>query len=161
MCFFPSRSPYRAWSVCDLDDIDCLVDLPSFSTDDISTHYIPAHSSLSSQSELSSQESLVQTGIIPQALWDRPLTSPVFTEPIRGMGYDQDRFVGPIKDGLMCGICKDVLEEPLQAPCEHAFCATCIHGWLVHERTCPEDRQVGRVHTCHLYYLYTYFYSSF
>ncbi|XP_071477772.1 E3 ubiquitin-protein ligase NRDP1-like [Diadema antillarum] len=57
------------------------------------------------------------------------------------MGYDQDRFVGPVKDGLMCGICKDVLEDPLQAPCEHAFCATCIHGWLVHERTCPEDRK--------------------
>ncbi|XP_063951195.1 RING finger protein 151-like [Lytechinus pictus] len=70
------------------------------------------------------------------------------------MGYDQDRFLGPIKDGLMCSICKDVLEEPLQAPCEHAFCATCIHGWLVHERTCPEDRQ--NLEECDLRPLFRY-----
>ncbi|XP_052434194.1 RING finger protein 151-like isoform X2 [Carassius gibelio] len=31
-------------------------------------------------------------------------------------------------------------EDPLQAPCEHAFCSSCIHGWLVHHNTCPEDR---------------------
>ncbi|XP_038069070.1 E3 ubiquitin-protein ligase NRDP1-like [Patiria miniata] len=57
------------------------------------------------------------------------------------MGYDVDRFVGSINEGLLCCICRDVLEDPLQAPCEHAYCATCIHGWLVHEEICPEDRQ--------------------
>ncbi|XP_053324359.1 RING finger protein 151-like [Spea bombifrons] len=57
------------------------------------------------------------------------------------MGYDIERFLGYVNEGLLCCICRDVLEEPLQAPCEHAFCASCIHGWLVHHNNCPEDRQ--------------------
>ncbi|XP_040210610.1 E3 ubiquitin-protein ligase NRDP1-like [Rana temporaria] len=57
------------------------------------------------------------------------------------MGYDIERFLGYVNDGLLCCICRDVLEDPLQAPCEHAFCAACIHGWLVHHNNCPEDRQ--------------------
>ena len=57
------------------------------------------------------------------------------------MGYDVERFVGTVNDGLLCCICRDVLEDPLQAPCEHAYCTTCIHGWLVHDEICPEDRQ--------------------
>ena len=60
---------------------------------------------------------------------------------ITTMGYDIERFEDRVNEGLLCSICRDVLEEPLQAPCEHAFCATCINGWLVHEDTCPEDRQ--------------------
>ncbi|XP_071594066.1 RING finger protein 151-like isoform X2 [Heliangelus exortis] len=57
------------------------------------------------------------------------------------MGYDIERFVGYVNEGLLCSICHDVLEDPLQAPCEHAFCTACIHGWLVHHSNCPEDRQ--------------------
>nr|XP_015213227.1 PREDICTED: RING finger protein 151-like isoform X1 [Lepisosteus oculatus] len=57
------------------------------------------------------------------------------------MGYDLERFVGYVNEGLLCCVCRDVLEDPLQAPCEHAFCSSCIHGWLVHHHTCPEDRQ--------------------
>ncbi|XP_033626469.1 E3 ubiquitin-protein ligase NRDP1-like [Asterias rubens] len=57
------------------------------------------------------------------------------------MGYDVERFVGSINDGLLCCICRDVLEDPLQAPCEHAYCTSCIHAWLVHDQICPEDRQ--------------------
>ncbi|GFS27959.1 E3 ubiquitin-protein ligase NRDP1-like protein [Elysia marginata] len=57
------------------------------------------------------------------------------------MGLDIDRFLCEVNEGLLCCICKDVLEEPLQAPCEHAFCRQCIQGWLVNECTCPEDRQ--------------------
>ncbi|XP_062987027.1 RING finger protein 151-like [Elgaria multicarinata webbii] len=57
------------------------------------------------------------------------------------MGYDIERFVGYVNEGLLCCICRDVLEDPLQAPCEHAFCTSCIHGWLVHHNSCPEDRQ--------------------
>ncbi|CAH2285579.1 RING finger 151-like [Pelobates cultripes] len=56
------------------------------------------------------------------------------------MGYDIERFLGYVNEGLLCCICRDVLEDPLQAPCEHAFCASCIHGWLVHHNNCPEDR---------------------
>ncbi|XP_066288860.1 RING finger protein 151-like [Branchiostoma lanceolatum] len=57
------------------------------------------------------------------------------------MGFDIERFVGTVNEGLLCCVCRDVLEDPLQAPCEHAYCSTCIHGWLVHDRICPEDRQ--------------------
>ncbi|KAK7113915.1 RING finger protein 151-like [Littorina saxatilis] len=57
------------------------------------------------------------------------------------MGFDIDRFVEVVNEGLLCCICRDVLEDPLQSPCEHAFCSSCIHAWLVAECTCPEDRQ--------------------
>ncbi|KAL8610326.1 hypothetical protein ACOMHN_041140 [Nucella lapillus] len=56
------------------------------------------------------------------------------------MGYDVDRFVEAVNEGLLCSICRDVLEEPLQAPCEHVFCSACISAWLVAEPSCPEDR---------------------
>ncbi|XP_072024705.1 RING finger protein 151-like isoform X2 [Amphiura filiformis] len=65
----------------------------------------------------------------------------LFGRPFINMGYDIERFEGTVNDGLLCSICRDVLEDPLQAPCEHVFCSTCIHGWLVHEQICPEDRQ--------------------
>lgn len=57
------------------------------------------------------------------------------------MGFDTERFTSPVNDALTCCICRDVLEDPVQAPCEHAYCRTCIEGWLVHETSCPEDRQ--------------------
>ncbi|TRY84579.1 hypothetical protein DNTS_001319 [Danionella cerebrum] len=56
------------------------------------------------------------------------------------MGYDLERFVGYVNEGLLCCVCRDVLQDPLQAPCEHAFCSSCIHGWLLHHSSCPEDR---------------------
>lgn len=56
------------------------------------------------------------------------------------MGYDLERFVGYVNEGLLCCVCRDVLERPLQAPCEHAYCSSCISSWLVHHRSCPEDR---------------------
>lgn len=57
------------------------------------------------------------------------------------MGYDTERFTSPVNESLTCCICRDVLEDPVQAPCEHAYCKSCIEGWLVHETSCPEDRQ--------------------
>ncbi|KAL6109193.1 uncharacterized protein ACO6RY_12385 [Pungitius sinensis] len=56
------------------------------------------------------------------------------------MGYDLERFVGYVNEGLLCCVCRDVLERPLQAPCEHAYCSSCISSWLVHHHSCPEDR---------------------
>uniref|UniRef100_A0A3Q4AJ79 Uncharacterized protein n=1 Tax=Mola mola TaxID=94237 RepID=A0A3Q4AJ79_MOLML len=56
------------------------------------------------------------------------------------MGYDLERFVGYVNEGLLCCVCRDVLERPLQAPCEHAYCSACISSWLIHHRSCPEDR---------------------
>ncbi|XP_019383480.1 PREDICTED: RING finger protein 151-like isoform X1 [Gavialis gangeticus] len=70
------------------------------------------------------------------------------------MGYDIERFVGYVNEGLLCSICRDVLEDPLQAPCEHAFCTTCIHGWLVHHSNCPEDRQALDASVLHPLYRY-------
>jgi E3 ubiquitin-protein ligase NRDP1 len=57
------------------------------------------------------------------------------------MGFDIERFIGDVNEGLLCSICRDVLEEPLLAPCEHTFCSACIHTWLTHYNSCPEDRQ--------------------
>ncbi|KAM8825656.1 uncharacterized protein rnf41l isoform 2-T6 [Synchiropus picturatus] len=57
------------------------------------------------------------------------------------MGYELDRFLGYVNEGLLCCVCGDVLERPLQAPCEHAYCGSCINRWLLHHSTCPEDRQ--------------------
>ena len=57
------------------------------------------------------------------------------------MGFDIERFSEPVNDGLLCCICRDVLEDPVQSPCEHAFCRLCIEGWLVQENRCPEDRK--------------------
>ncbi|XP_037836307.1 RING finger protein 151 isoform X2 [Kryptolebias marmoratus] len=56
------------------------------------------------------------------------------------MGYDLERFVGYVNEGLLCCVCRDVLERPLQAPCEHAYCGACISSWLLHHHSCPEDR---------------------
>nr|XP_020462880.1 E3 ubiquitin-protein ligase NRDP1-like isoform X2 [Monopterus albus] len=56
------------------------------------------------------------------------------------MGYDIDRFVGYVNEGLLCCVCRGVLERPLQAPCEHAYCSACISSWLVNHPSCPEDR---------------------
>uniref|UniRef100_A0A1A7WPI0 Ring finger protein 41, like n=2 Tax=Iconisemion striatum TaxID=60296 RepID=A0A1A7WPI0_9TELE len=56
------------------------------------------------------------------------------------MGYDLERFVGYVNEGLLCCVCRDVLERPLQAPCEHAYCSSCISSWLLHHHSCPEDR---------------------
>ncbi|XP_067094456.1 RING finger protein 151 [Osmerus mordax] len=56
------------------------------------------------------------------------------------MGYDLERFVGYVNEGLLCCVCRDVLERPLQAPCEHAYCSACISSWLLQHQSCPEDR---------------------
>lgn len=61
--------------------------------------------------------------------------------PYVGMGFDLGRFLGEVNDGLLCCICRDVLEDPVQAPCEHAYCRRCIEGWLANETRCPEDRK--------------------
>ena len=59
------------------------------------------------------------------------------------MGWDQERFVNKdtILTDLICTICNDVLKEPVQTPCEHCFCKTCITPWLQQgQNSCPVDR---------------------
>ena len=59
------------------------------------------------------------------------------------MGIDIRRFRGSqVDEDLTCSICADVLESPLMAPCEHAFCQVCIMQWLdMGNNSCPLDRQ--------------------
>ena len=60
------------------------------------------------------------------------------------MGLDVERVIekDSVHDHLKCSICMDVLENPMQAPCQHTFCNQCICQWLNRGNgTCPEDRQ--------------------
>ncbi|XP_030377768.1 E3 ubiquitin-protein ligase NRDP1 [Scaptodrosophila lebanonensis] len=57
------------------------------------------------------------------------------------MGYDLSCIVGHVDEELICPICADVLEDPVQASgCEHAFCRACIEKWLKQKHICPVDR---------------------
>lgn len=55
------------------------------------------------------------------------------------MGYDLVRFIGKIDKEYLCQICKLVLENPVQIPCDHLFCYDCIKNWVITNRTCPVD----------------------
>ena len=59
------------------------------------------------------------------------------------MGWNIDRFVAKetIVDELICSICSDVVENPVQTSCQHLFCGKCIELWMNQGKTtCPEDR---------------------
>ncbi|XP_064553812.1 E3 ubiquitin-protein ligase NRDP1-like [Drosophila montana] len=57
------------------------------------------------------------------------------------MGYDLALIVGHVDEELLCPICADVLEEPMQSSsCEHAFCRYCIEKWIQEKQICPVDR---------------------
>ena len=54
---------------------------------------------------------------------------------------EPSRFVGEVPPDLLCHICQQVLSEPLETPCQHAFCADCIRQWLNKTASCPVDRK--------------------
>lgn len=56
------------------------------------------------------------------------------------MGYEVARCVSEIDEEFHCSICTMVLENPMQSPCEHIYCAECIKGWLKVDASCPVDR---------------------
>jgi len=57
------------------------------------------------------------------------------------MGYETARFAESVDEELICTICGQVLESPVQIrQCEHCFCSTCINEWLKHQSVCPVDR---------------------
>lgn len=57
------------------------------------------------------------------------------------MGYEIGRFEDEVDEELICTICGQVLESPVQIrQCEHCFCSSCIHEWLKHQAVCPVDR---------------------
>lgn len=55
------------------------------------------------------------------------------------MGYELTRFIGEIDQEFLCPMCKLVLENPVQIPCEHIFCYDCIKRQIAIEKTCPVD----------------------
>ena len=60
------------------------------------------------------------------------------------MGLETNRFLekDTIIDCLICTICTDVIEDPVETPCQHCFCKECITRWLQGGKTsCPIDRE--------------------
>ncbi|CAM9773690.1 unnamed protein product, partial [Heterosigma akashiwo] len=57
------------------------------------------------------------------------------------MGVDLAVFVHPdrISPQLLCMICNEVLEKPVQTPCDHLFCEDELSDWLSRRETCPAD----------------------
>eukprot|EP00051_Salpingoeca_urceolata_P027622 m.482409 g.482409 ORF g.482409 m.482409 type:complete len:469 (-) comp22535_c0_seq1:262-1668(-) len=53
-------------------------------------------------------------------------------------GYEEERFVEqPVEKYFCCGICLEVLREPVTCPGEHAFCYLCLNLHLNTSTTCP------------------------
>ena len=44
------------------------------------------------------------------------------TLPDPGMGLDSNQFAETVDENFICGICLNVLEDPVTTPCEHTFC---------------------------------------
>lgn len=42
-----------------------------------------------------------------------------------------NRFISPPQD-LVCPICKEILDRPIQSQCQHIFCYACVQEWLNH-----------------------------
>ena len=54
------------------------------------------------------------------------------------MGYETDRFNPAPKDELLCIICTEVLEDPLECSyCQTNFCSSCINMWQKKNNLCP------------------------
>lgn len=50
-----------------------------------------------------------------------------------------------ISKELVCPVCREVLDRPLQAACEHFFCYSCIEKWLSYNSNgagCPVCKQI-------------------
>ena len=62
------------------------------------------------------------------------------------MGFDLNIFVDRVDEELMCCICTDVLEDPIQLiPCQHLYCRHCLVSWLAIRANCPvDDQPVGQ-----------------
>ncbi|ESO84941.1 hypothetical protein LOTGIDRAFT_131348 [Lottia gigantea] len=54
--------------------------------------------------------------------------------------YDVEKFVPQPDQELICCICTNVLDEPMESPCRHVFCKICIETWLNNRSTCPTCR---------------------
>ena len=58
-------------------------------------------------------------------------------------GYDTNRFVDnpqSLAVEVMCAVCLDVLEDPVETECQHHFCRKCLEERLTHLAECPTCR---------------------
>jgi len=58
-----------------------------------------------------------------------------------GGGRDHSLFVDKVDEEFNCAICISVLVNPVDTPCGHVFCDTCIRECLVRQQICPMDRE--------------------
>eukprot|EP00899_Mesostigma_viride_P002166 jgi/Mesvir1/11950/Mv00278-RA.1 len=57
------------------------------------------------------------------------------------MGFSSDAVVHqPVPKDLLCSVCLDVLERPVEGPCQHPACDSCLRPWLARKGTCPKCR---------------------
>ena len=57
------------------------------------------------------------------------------------MGLDIERFQEEVNQELICGICTDVLEHPLEClSCQNSFCKECIQLWQQRSNECTNCR---------------------
>ena len=57
------------------------------------------------------------------------------------------RFVGFVDKSLICSICHNVFDNPVQDPDGHVFCRQCIETWIENEKyKCPIDKKRLIVH---------------
>lgn len=57
------------------------------------------------------------------------------------MGVDVAKYSGTVDEAYICGICLDVLEDPVNIPCGHTFCQECIRQAISVSQRCPLDRK--------------------
>ncbi|XP_052285535.1 E3 ubiquitin-protein ligase PDZRN3-like isoform X1 [Dreissena polymorpha] len=53
------------------------------------------------------------------------------------MGFDVEKFVCSVSEDRKCALCHHVLDNPVQSPCGHVFCSSCILPWVVQHGCCP------------------------
>lgn len=72
------------------------------------------------------------------------ISSAIVPIPIISVMPEINRFLNPPAD-LVCCICKEIFERPVQSSCQHYFCYNCIRAWLEHtgeSSKCPVCTQV-------------------
>ncbi|XP_023213512.1 RING finger protein 151-like [Centruroides sculpturatus] len=55
--------------------------------------------------------------------------------------YQMENFDPLPDEELICSICRCVFYDPVECPCRHVYCRTCISNWLRRQKTCPVCRK--------------------
>ncbi|KAI8794325.1 tripartite motif-containing protein 40 [Biomphalaria glabrata] len=55
--------------------------------------------------------------------------------------YNVSSFLPVPDEELLCGICMNILDKPLETPCRHVFCTDCIHKAVREQSKCPLCRK--------------------